>query len=373
MKVAIITMFYRSVNYGGILQSYALVKTIEKNHIACEQLCYNSDSVFPPKQRMKRRVAKILFQLKKIKYLPQMLKIHGREKKVRKASMQLVKHSKRVFTENSIRDCVDNFSCFITGSDQVWHGEWPAYFLAFVPKGKKKIAYAASTGKNNLSDDDYKKMKRYLSDYDSISVREADIADALNNAISNKKVELVLDPTLLLEREEWYQLVSPRAEKRKYLFCYYLGTDKCIRELAKEYAKAHGLIIITIPHMQGKIEETDLAFGDVQLFNATPQDFLSYINDASIIFTDSFHATVFSLIFQKQFVSFGRENHKEMNNRLETLTELFHLKERFLSDRLQFNIESIESLATIDYSVPFEQYEALKIRSIDFLMKSLQS
>ena len=80
------------------------------------------------------------------------------------------------------------------------------------------------------------------------------------------------------------------------------------------------------------MRKEDINFGDLQLFDAIPQDFLSYILYSEMVFTDSFHASVFSLIFHKQFFAFGRTEHKEMNNRLETLTKMFHTEERFISN-----------------------------------------
>ena len=99
--------------------------------------------------------------------------------------------------------------------DQVWHGEWPAYFLSFVPGGKRKIAYGVSTGKDRLSEYDIEQIKGYTKDYTAISVREADTADILKAAMPNKSIDVVLDPTMLLDLEDWNSIVSERKIKGK--------------------------------------------------------------------------------------------------------------------------------------------------------------
>ena len=135
--------------------------------------------------------------------------------------------------------------------------------------------------------------------------------------------------------------------------------------------------------MQGKIEESDIDFGDIQVYDAAPQDFLSYIKYAEMIFTDSFHATAFASIFQKQYVVFGRTERKEMNNRIEMLTDIFHTGHRFIDNTEGLSIEHIEKIREIDYSndgsnlnnviidYKSEQYLRLKEHSIKFLIDSI--
>lgn len=371
-KIGIITMFYNSSNYGGILQSFALVKHLENCGLLAEQIRYNNYSSFPMVRRIKNWIMKKLKCFKNLKYFSIQKNIRKRHKIVVKASERMIPHSSTVYSERTIKSCANKYNTFITGSDQVWHGDWPAYFLGFVPTGTKKIAYAASTGKANLSLNDINIIKSYVSDYTAISVRESDTAEVLNKEITDKSIILTLDPTLLLEKKEWERITSTKKFQDPYVFCYFLGSDAQIRELATQYAKKHNKQIVSIPHMQGLFEKNDVAFGDYQAFDATPSDFLSYIKYADTIITDSFHATVFSLIFQKQFLVFGRSHRKEMNNRLETLTELFNCKQRFVSNAGLYKIEDLEAINKIDYLQSFEKYENAKRISIDFLNNSLQ-
>lgn len=371
MKVGVITMFYGSSNYGGILQAYALTKAIEKEGDKAEQICYNNFSVFSYKGRVKRHLAPFIRMLRKPTKSILYLKILRRSRIVTRSAEKLVPHSKGKYTEKSINRCLANYDAFVTGSDQVWHGEWPAYFLTFVPTGRKKISYAASTGKTELSEKDIKQIKENTDDFSAISVREVDTQRILKSHIVKKDIEIVLDPTLILDRGDWDKICSPKRIHDSYVFCYFLGSDERMRNLARQYAVAHGMKVVSIPHMQGVLEKNDLLYADVQIFNATPQDFISLIKYAAIVFTDSFHATVFSHIYGVRFVSFGRMEHKEMNNRLVTLTEMFGTSKRFIADENQLNLEHINEVASEPFFSTQEEYNKLKKESLEYLYNSL--
>ena len=161
MKVGIITMFYDSCNYGGILQAYALTKTLEKMGVESEQICYRLASAYPIKRRVKIIGKKYLNELRQVRNLSVVLKLHKRNRVVRKAAEEFIPHSKDVYSESTIRRCDDKYDAFITGSDQVWSQNWPAYFLDFVPKGKLKIAYAVSVGNSTLPQKEIDYIRKY--------------------------------------------------------------------------------------------------------------------------------------------------------------------------------------------------------------------
>lgn len=371
MHVGIITMFYHSSNYGGVLQSYALIKAMEKLGMDAEQICYNHYSAFSWKKRLKRRMKQCLSLMKHPSCLRTYLRMNRRQNTVVYASENIIKHSSKVYTERTIMDCVNDYDAFVTGSDQVWHGEWPAYFLTFVPSSKRKISYAASTGKTKLTGDDIRFICNCTKDYKAVSVRESDTAVQLQEAMPDKKVELVLDPTLLLDKEDWDTVASDRLLNQPYVFCYFLGNDQRMRSLSSEYAIKHGYTLVTIPHMQQKVEINDLHFGDIQVFDAAPQDFLSYIKYAEVIFTDSFHASVFSQIFRRQYYVFGRLEHQEMNNRIITLTDMFESRPHFIEKINQYRLDYLENLPAIDYERCCNKYERMREKSIDFLRRNL--
>lgn len=372
MHIGIITMFYHSSNYGGILQAYSLTQCLLKRGIKAEQIRYNHFTAFPIKKRVRIGINKVISIIRNPEYFNTLIRINRRKKIVFRTSEDTIPHSNKVYSEQTIASCVKNYTAFITGSDQVWHGEWPAYFLSFVPPGKRKIAYAVSTGKSELTDEDVGIIQGYTKDFYAVSVREKDTKEILSKALSNSKIECVLDPTLLLEKTDWEEIASSKKLEERYLFCYFLGTDRRIRSIATEYGRKYGLTVVTIPHMQGRVNPSDLNFGDIQSFDAAPQDFLSYIKYADIVFTDSFHAAVFSQILDTQYIVFGRTEHKEMNNRVETLTDIFHTRHRFITGEEHFNLKYIEKLEPIDYSIVSDEFEMLRKKSIDFLLNSLK-
>lgn len=368
MKVGIITMFYNSCNYGGILQAYALSKVVEKIGLKSEHICYELTSAYPQMRRLKIFIKKIISLIMMLTTKPTIIiKLRRRSRIVRQAAEEMVPHSKRVYKESNIRDCVKDYDAFITGSDQVWSQNWPAFFLNFVPSGYKKIAYAISVGNSDITTNEAEYIKGYTNSFTAILVREEETVEKLRNIIDHSPVMLVLDPTLLLEKNEWEEVASPRIIADNYLFCYFLGPDKRLRDLAVEYAKSNHLKIITIPHMQQRIEKNDLQFGDVQLFYAKPQDFLSCIKYSNAVFTDSFHACVFSEIFEKQYFVFARTEFKKMGNRIRTLTKMFHTESHFINEDSQYNIDYITSIKNIDYIAPSINYDEMKNLSLKFL------
>ena len=372
MKVGIITMFYYSCNYGGILQAYALTKALEKMGVESEQICYKLASAYPVKRRMKIFAKKYLNELRQARNLSIVLRLHKRNQAVRRAAEDFVPHSKEVYSERTISKCIDKYDAFITGSDQVWSQNWPAYFLDFAPAEGIKIAYAVSVGNSSLPQNEIDYIKKYSESFTAISVREEDSAKKLDGVIENKKIELTLDPTLLLDRENWETVSSPRLVSEDYLFCYFLGADNRLRKLAVEYARERDLKVVTIPHMQQRVEVNDLGFGDEQVYYASPQDFLSYIKYSKAVFTDSFHACVFSQVFQKQYYVFGRSEFAKMSNRIITLTRLFGTESHFIGNEKDYSPAYINSIPDIDYSISVDEYMKRKQDSLRFLECNLR-
>lgn len=150
-------------------------------------------------------------------------------------------------------------------------------FLDFVPSSKKKIAYAVSIGKSEFNDDELNTIKEYTKNFSFISVRER-YFKKLTQCVDNKDITVALDPTLLLPLDSWNEVTPTRKIKEKYMFCYFLGSDKKMRSLATEYAREKNLSVVTIPHMQQRIESNDINFGDIQIYSARPQDFYLILN-----------------------------------------------------------------------------------------------
>lgn len=369
-RTCIITHYYNSKNYGGILQSYAMIKVLSKWNCKPEQLCFDlaeplkevKAQKLPPAKRIKNYIASLAK-----KYINK--KRHVRSEAFKKFELK-IPHSKRVYHSGNICECADDYEAFITGSDQVWNMEWyyKEYFLSFVPDGKRKIAYAASMPNINLTVEQKKLVCEHLKRFDGISVREKETAPFLEE-ITGKKVEWVLDPTLLLTRKEWDEICDRRVVKEKYIFCYFLGIEKSYRKTAEEFAKKAGYSIVTLPHLT-KIDKNDLTFGDKKLYDISPEQFISLIKYAEYVLTDSFHAAVFSNIYQTKYFVFERNDAGEMSSRIKNLLDLTGETFRFCANQMQ-NSSYMLSQKDISVSQLSDKIATMRKKSIEFLRENL--
>lgn len=364
IKVGIITHFYNTINYGGILQAYALCHFLEQERIDSEQICYgeNTDHSIGILGRLAKATPKRIIQKGKTvlyrffcrktkpkEYAFLQKTLSERHAKFNLFSEKQVSHSIRVFDDTSITECVDNYDVFITGSDQVWNFSYfrPAYFLGFVPDSKPKFAYAASMGDTDLSSEQKGFLQENLNRFMAISVREKSTAIKLQELL-HKPVEAVVDPTLLLDPDEWKDLCEERIINNKYLFCYFISYNRQSRELAKEFAKQHDLQIAAVYMSNDGCVFRDMGFADI-VINADPAEFLSLIRYAEFVFTDSFHAVIFSNIFNKQYVVFKRNDKDRTYSRILDLSYLMDTEERCCFEENRTNTEYIESLEKIKY------------------------
>ena len=380
MKIGILTLFYNNINYGGCLQAYALTKVLNKMGYDAEQISFEMTSLknfysdYTTLEKIKvmgiKGVKVLIDRLTKKK--TKECKIQGvaleEKKEYFTDFIKNIKNSNTVYSHNTLTTCLDNYDAFIVGSDQVWNFRFfsPHHFLEFVPMGcKKKIAYSASTGGDNKFDFKQKEyLKKSLKTFDAISVREASVVKSIRK-ITKQKCINTLDPTLLLNKEDYDQICAERIEKEKYLFCYFLNPDEKTRLLASKFAKQKDLKIVIMPMIQ-----QDVNFGDRQI-NKGPAEFLSLIKYAEYVFTDSFHAVVFSRIYQKDFYSFGREGKASyLNLRLKDLLSMFDNSHRFFKSSISFN--KLLKSKPINYDKSTEGFYKLKEKSLNFLIENLK-
>lgn len=368
-KIGILTLFYKNYNYGGILQSFALYKILQDDYGNVEQISYD----FSKENKINKKIIILLkIKIKKIIDFFFANFFDLRRKRFLEFINKYIPHS-RVYDIDDIKMAVDKYDIFVVGSDQIWNFDWgfrKGFLLNFVPKEKVKVAYAASMGKNKITSSEKEIFRKSLNNFNAISVREKDAVSVLQPLVC-KKVEVVLDPTLLLTKNEWEKIVADRLIQEAYVFCYFLGDDKQIRKIAKQYAQQHDCKIVVLPHIHHTFEISDMGFGDIKLYDVSPSDFISLIKYSNYVFTDSFHASCFSCIYQKDFVVFDRLGAKEMSTRLDTLTSLFNCEERFCNSEERFNIEYIEKLKTKDYSGLEEKIDEERKKSLQFLKKAL--
>lgn len=369
-NIAVFTVF-RNTNYGAVLQAYALTHTLKKitgkdvyliDYIRDQNtnLMHNG-IVFYGKHGKKTVNQKSLKKL-----IKSLLNFEGT---VRRTSnfKKFIKTELNVFPQkfydgDSIK--LDGFEYYFLGSDQIWNptllcGFHDAYFGITENKVKRVIAYAPSLGKITFSDDEEKELTKKLQNVDILSCREENGCEFLKN-VTKKNVECVLDPTLLIKAEEW-ELLSDKMCKlpSKYVLVYTFKFDKDMIQKAIEKAKSIGGKVILLGNGAGKVEKDFLymrAFG--------PKQFISTISKAEYVYTDSFHGTAFSILFNKQFVVMA---HEEKGQRMENLCKLLDLE-----SRVYRSVDVIPEIDDkIDYKKVNEKLASLRKHSLTFIKNSI--
>lgn len=387
-KIGIVSLYYRSLNLGGLLQSYALTKVLGNMGYDVEQICYDSSELSSEGKILEKKMKAALLQVVGIKKI--LLKAYSiikqpfvnkrneniqKELKVQKQKFEefekFIPHSKLSYNVNNIPESNEIYEIFICGSDQVWNPfllAHKAYFLEFVQKEKKRIAYAVSTGKSYLTEVERAVFEKYIEKFEEIGVREKSLQVLLKTM--NKESEVVLDPTLLVSKEEWLTVANFSAiPQEKYIFCYFLGDTAWQRKLAVKYAKDRKLKLIHLPYIMGRYRSCDKYLEGEGRYDVGPREFIALIHNAECIFTDSFHAMVFSFLFKKQFYVFNRNEESgslSMNARITDFVEIFKLESRHV-----LCIDTKLDREMIDYSVCEEILLQKRSHSIDFLKKSL--
>lgn len=377
MRVGIITLYNNNTNYGGIAQTYALQRYIEKLGYDCKIINYRrtTDTIFGAPSVSRTFLTKIK---DKILWLTE----NGLTQRNKVAFMQRntamdcfrenhIFHTKE-YTDETISGCVEDFDVFISGSDQIWKPQVirGPFVLDFVPQNKAKISYASSISQNELSEEYGKFMRKYLYFYRFISVREKEAQEYLQHLLK-RKVSWVVDPVLLLSKEEWDCIASARKIKGKYILGYFLGDSVWERREAQKYSKQKHLQLVTMPNLKGRWRFEDYRFGDIQIYDAGVEEFLSLIKNAEYIITDSFHAVVFSYIFQKEFFVFPRvdkNTNENMNTRISSFLELIDEPERLIVQKLDSDMKTIIYEDKINSPL-----EKKRVYSRDILSSILQS
>lgn len=371
-KIGVLTYYYNSINFGGNLQAYALCKKLEALGYPAEQICFDA-TVKPLPASFGETVRRTLSSARRCVYKTLNARrnrrsnaiVRDRKKAFEVFNREMTPHSEAVYTVRNIADTNALYRCFIAGSDQIWNLNWyvPSYFLDFVSPENVKTSYAASFGITSFTPEQKATLKEHLRDYRKISLREP---TPLGEEIFGGTPEVLADPTLLLTEEEWSAVAAPRQVAEDYVFCYFFGDGQKSRALAQQYAREKGITLVMIPHLNGE-NPLDISFGDVQIAACSPQQFLSLIKHAECVFTDSFHAVVFSYIFKKNFFVFKRGERDNMSSRIDSITKLFAAQDRFCHSEDRMSMEYICSILPKDYTAENRPLKELLARSEAYL------
>lgn len=375
-KVGLMTCFLD--NYGACLQAYALSNTIEMLGHDCEIIQYiEPQGYFEPSFSNYIKNSYVYNKLRSFSnsyrnsYLCEKIKRKSFVK-FRKEYLKISKERYRSFKE--LNKANKKYDAFVCGSDQIWNpsfydGNNKAYFLNFAQRDKRKISYAPSIGLDDIPQQYAQDFAELVNTLDYISVREASAVDIVKK-LSGRDAQHVLDPTLLLDGKKWSTIVSEnRIVEKPYIFCYLFGThdeyDTAIRHL-REVA-GQDLEVVIIPFC-----EKHLTNDYTKIYKAGPLQFLNLIKNAEYIITDSFHATVFSILFLRQFFTLPRFKNNQansMNSRIYSLLDAIEQQDRLIdySQMDSFNVN-----AEIDYANVHSKLENLRKSSLSYLKGALE-
>ena len=373
-KIGLLTLDSRSYNYGGLLQEYALQKTVENLGYQCEIIDYDMSSepgMFSYKRSLLYLTPEKIFSKlkdKKKQDIDISKVIIPRRERFDEFRGGYIKLSSRCGYTDLI-EMQKKYQSIVCGSDQIWSPSLtrPSFFLDFVEDTKRKIIYAASISRDQLSKREAKVYKRYLSCFDSVSVREEKAKEIIRGLNPALDVNVVLDPTLLLEHKDWEKIAGEHAlVDGSYLFCYFLNLDQDKREAAIKFAKKKGLRVVSLQCLPERYNSFDEGFSE-DLFPTGPVEFLNLIMHSEFVLTDSFHAVVFSIIFNKNFRVFERSRGKHnMNSRLATLLSYVEHREFLISPE---DMESCDTRKQSSFN--YEIIKEKKDMSIDYLLSRM--
>ncbi len=296
MNIRTIT-YHNSHNYGAMLQAYALMKCLKDRGHDVKIIDYvmqkdtDANRIFAPNTSVKAFI-KNLYNLACYKALKSRYK---RFEAFKTEYMDLTKQ----YDERSIKNIQEAAEVFVAGSDQIWNclnGFIMPFYLDFVKKGKK-VAYAASIGISQIPAGRKETFWSLVSSFDAISVREQAANTLLEKEFAIRS-QVVCDPVLLLQQEHWNSLSGDTGKNEKYILCYCLGNiedvNQCLRRLKDKY---------DLPVYLLSRSGYSKICHDKLICDAGPLEFLTLIKNAELVVCSSFHGTVFSTVFEKNFIS----------------------------------------------------------------------
>lgn len=381
MKNAGLCVRYDCDNFGSMLQILATQRLISECGWTYQIIKYDKRTIMFYIQNV-TRIFNPYFMIGKITNLRKRLKLkqhadlfQKNELRRRRISEYRTKYigpySETYRGYKTLQQASRKYDAIIVGSDQLWT---PAgikskfYNLLFVSDDTKKVSFATSFGVSRIPASQRALTRRYLERIDFLSVREQQGAEIVRE-LTGREALVALDPTLLLSAEEW-QEVFPRESvvTEPYILAYFLGSNPGHRDAVNTLREKTGLSVVTIPFMDEYVEG-DRTFGDQQLFDVGPVEFLNLVRGAEYVCTDSFHGSVFSILHHKRFLTFDRKSRDDKNNRnsrIESLFSMLGLENRRYSDG---NI--LKVLEEIDYQAVDDRLSVERLRSKSFLEEAL--
>ncbi|MDR7813051.1 polysaccharide pyruvyl transferase family protein [Lacrimispora sp.] len=386
-KVGIVSCYFQH-NYGSMLQAYATQMALDKMEIENETINISGFNREIKKEKIKYFIKASLtsdillskFGMAKNALIRRISKSdYAAKSKIRDIefdafSKKEIRLSERYSTKFELsQKCKANYTAILVGSDQLWlPGNIAAdyYTLNFVPNEVNSIAYATSFGQSVLTKDSSKKAAVFLRRIKHIGIRE-ESGQKLVDQLCGRKVPIVCDPTLLFTGEEWMEIQQEKAIiDEPYIFCYFLGNNPPHREFARRLKSETGYKIVALTHLDEYVK-CENEYADMAPYDIDPADFLNLIRNASYVCTDSFHCSVFSILYRRTFFTFKRYTKKtkqSTNSRLDTLFNLTGI-----SGRIKNGDEDITEclIQSIDFDRAHERLMRVREESYGYLKKAL--
>lgn len=358
--VATIT-YHRSDNFGSVLQAYALGEKLRQMGYEQFNIDYRRKEVAQVYQIFQPLTSKFNV-ITNCYHLLHYAPLKRRQRRYEQFRQKWLRLS-RVYSEK--RDLMENppaADAYITGSDQVWGTRLKDYddsfVLDFVKQGRK-ISYAASGINRHTTEETLEPIKKHVVSFDGVSVRENLIRERLETVCP---VSVRIDPVLLLQKRDWEKLCTPQKRKKPFMLCYFAGgVSAAFEAFTRQKAAELGLErVILMP------EWRNLFRSGCNCYDAGPEEFVSLIQQADLICTNSFHGTAFSVLLNKPFLVGQAEPFQD--DRIGTLLGTVGLKEREIDPAHPVLPELLE----IDFTEVNQKLAQLRQRDADWLRQQIE-
>lgn len=375
-KIGILT-FHKSINYGSVLQAYALRKTLNNIGYDAEVIDYQPDNykflyglVRKPNTlwRVKYDVVNILHS----SFMKNRKKLFA---EFREEFLNL-SHEKYQFGDD-ISPINEKYDAVICGSDQIWNPKAKDSDINFylpIEHKAKKISYAVSL--NDGFADQYEDKERYknlIRDFNRLSVREKSAERDLRGFIGDDKdIEVVLDPSLLLQKEDYEPICAEKRVDKPYIFLYSVhhkdSTVRTAKKLSEKFSMPVYFLYTDFDAHKTAVENKEFIYPKK---DTSPKEFISFIKNAELVITDSFHGTAFSIVFEKKFFSIAKLNEngeKIRDERICGILNRLDIEDRFISE---IEADNVSLSDEIDYTTVNKKRDELIKQSLDYLKSAI--
>lgn len=360
MKIGILTWLHNG-NYGSILQAYALQKALRNQGYQTENIDYAPSTVKKVENLIKNKNSLKLFLEKWDAYCAKKVagsprELSEKQKKFEDFRENYINITRRYSSPKEVATIDDEYDAYICGSDQIWSPVLlnPVFYFDFLSDTERKIAYACSFGVSSIKGKKATKITNYLNRFDYISVRESSGCEIVKN-LTGKVVPVMPDPTLLLQRTDWDKVSKYNLNLNKYIFCYFLSWNEDYWKYVENVSQQLGYQIVIVP----SVKQTYQVDAKI-LKNIGPEEWVGLVKNASYVITDSFHGTVFSIIYNKPFTvlkRFSDDNPRSQNSRIYTLLEHYNLTNRL---GINTDIFNLQEYTKVNSQVEYDRRYALE-------------